>query len=111
MLEPLKTLSTKLYRAYFRRYNLTQPSVWSKCNDKRPPKYRNIIRKRDVNPLWWVIPTPTIFPKYQTPIRLFPEYPLSSDQQPLLHQRFHSLDSLPDDPRIRKDRNQHPLAT
>ena len=111
MLEVLKTLRAKLYRAYFRRYNLTQPPVRSKCNEKRPPKYRNIIQKRDVNPLWWIVPPATIFPKYQTPNSPNPEYPLSPNQQPLLHQRSHSLDSLPDHPRIRKDRNQYPLAT
>ncbi|MEW6185792.1 MAG: hypothetical protein AB1585_08650, partial [Thermodesulfobacteriota bacterium] len=61
MTEPLKTLSPKLYKALFKDYTLTQPPVWSKCNDERSSKYRNLIRKRDVNPLWWAIPPATIF--------------------------------------------------
>ncbi len=92
-------------------YNLTQPVVWSNCNGKNSYKYPNFIFKYLANPLRWVIPSSAVFPKDQTAVCSYANYSISTTQQSLFHQRFHPCNSLPNDPWIGTDRNQHPLAT
>jgi len=92
-------------------YNLTQPVVWSNCNDKNSYKYPNFILRYLANPLRRVIPSSAVFPKDQTAVRSDADYSISTTQQSLFDQRFHPCHPLSNDPWIGTDRNQYPLAT
>ncbi len=87
-------------------YNFTPPTVWSNCNDKNSYKYPNFIFRHMPNPLWGIIPSPTVFPKDQAPFCSHQSHSIPTTQQSLFRQRFRPRHPLPNHPWTGKDRNQ-----
>jgi len=93
-----------------RRYNLTQPMVWSNCNVENSHKYRHIFLKHWVNHYGGLYLLQQFF-KASSSDPFLPKPFVFNNSTTIFRQRFYPGHSLSNHPWIGADRNQHSPAT